>query len=126
MKIIYFILISTLFITNLNGKKDFYYGFVDDDLSQISTDKKNEILDANSRLQAIKRYVAEGKLNRALKLIEVFKKSNKVKILTSKIILLNAEILYKLESKRRSVEADKILESAINSSAISQEDLTIG
>lgn len=110
-------------ILTLYGKKDFYYNFVDQDLSQISQFKKQKIIGANNKLLTIRRYVKEGQLNLALKQIEMFRNTNKEIMLKSASILLNSEILYKHNTKLRSEEASKILEKAINESKISQNDL---
>ncbi|MEA3513834.1 MAG: hypothetical protein U9R37_09560, partial [Campylobacterota bacterium] len=113
-----------LFLTTyLYAKKDFYYNFVDNDMSQISQNKKQKIIDANNRLKTIKRYVNEGQLDLALKEIIMFQNSNKISILKSSAILLHSEILYKLHNTQKSVEADMILEKAINNSQINQDDL---
>jgi|GEM_PF-636336 len=122
-KLFYVLLLISLLISNSYGKKDFYYSFVGDDLDQISQKQKEKIMDGNNRLKTIRRYVNEGQLGLALKQIELFEKSNKTKILESNIILLHSEILYKLQTKSRALEADQIMEKAINSSKISQEDL---
>ena len=122
-KLFYVLLLISLLISNSYGKKDFYYSFVGDDLNQISQKQKEKIMDGNNRLKTIRRYVNEGQLGLALKQIELFEKSNKTKILESNIILLHSEILYKLQTKTRALEADQIMEKAINSSKISKEDL---
>ncbi len=113
MKLLIIILIAMI---NLYAKKDFYYSFIDSDLTQISDAKKDKIVDGNNRIKTIKRYVKEGKLSLALKEIEIFKHSNKLEVLTSDILLLNSQILYKLESKKRAVEALDVLETAVNES----------
>lgn len=124
MKKLFYILLSiSLFISNSYGKKDFYYSFVYDDLGQISQKQKEKIMNGNNRLKTIRRYVNEGQIGAALKQIEVFERSNKIKMLDSSIILLRCEILYKLQTKKRALEADQIMEKAINSSKISQDDL---
>jgi len=118
-----FLIIFTLIIVALYGKKDFYYNFVDTDLSQISQAKKQKIIGASNKLLTIKRYVNEGQLNFALKQIEMFRATNKEVMLESSSILLNTDILYKINTKLRSDEATKLLESAINESKINQNDL---
>ena len=123
MKRIFFILIILLFVTNSYAKKDFYYSFVGDDLEQISQQEKEKVIDGSNRLKTIRRYVNEGQLDLALKQIEIFQNSNKVDILESSTILLHCEILYKLQTKKRAVEASQMMEKAINDSKIKQEDL---
>ena len=121
--IFYILLLMLLFITNSYGKKDFYYSFVGDDLNQISQKQKEKIINGNNRLKTIRRYVNEGQLDLALKQIEIFQRANKVEMLNSNIILLHCEILYKLQTKKRAIEADQIMEKAIHSSKIRQENL---
>jgi hypothetical protein len=123
MKLIRYILIVLVVISSSYGKKDFYYNFVDEDLSQISQTKKNKILGSNDKLKMIRRYINEGQLNLALKQIEMFKATNKIPLLTSLGLLMNAEILYKINTKTRLEEGAKLLEEAINSSKINSEDL---
>ncbi len=118
-----FIVILTAMILTLYGKKDFYYNFVDSDLTQISQAKKQKIIGANNKLQTIRRYVNEGQLNFALKQVEMFRNTNKEVMLVSPSLLLNSEILYKHNTKPRSEEASKLLEKAINESKIIQNDL---
>jgi hypothetical protein len=118
-----FLIIFIFIITALYAKKDFYYNFVDSDLSQISQSKKQKIIGASDKLKTIRRYVKEGQLNFALKQIEMFRNTNKEVMLESSSILLNSEILYKINTKVRSEEASKLLEKAINESKINQNDL---
>ena len=115
--------IILLILSNIYGKKDFYYSYVDPELNQISQAKKQEITDGNNRLQTIKRHVNEGQLDIALKQITFFRNSNKIPLLDSNIILLNSEILYKLHSKMKANEASDMLEAAIHDSKINQDDL---
>ena len=117
------IFLILLILSNIYGKKDFYYSYVNPELNQISQAKKQEITDGNNRLQTIKRYVNEGQLDLALKQIIFFKNSNKIPLLDSNIILLNSEILYKLHSKTKANEAADMLEAAIHDSKINQDDL---
>jgi len=109
--------------TVLYAKKDFYYNFVNSDLGQISQEKKQKIIDASNKLKTIRRYINEGQLTTALKQIIVFKSGNKVKMLDSTAILLHGEILYKLNTTPRAKESADLLEKAINSSIIGQDDL---
>jgi tetratricopeptide (TPR) repeat protein len=122
-KLFYILSLFLLLLSDTYGKKDFYYSFVDDDLNQISRDQKKQVVGGSNRLKTIKRYIKEGQLNVALKQIELFKNSNKVGMLSSDIILLNSEILYKLDTKKRAIEADQMLEKAINNSEIAQHNL---
>ena len=117
------IYILLILVGSLYGKKDFYYSFVGDDLSQISQLKKDKIQDGMARIQEIKRFMSEGQIEQALKQVELFRNSNKIDMLKSELILLNCEILYKLQTKKRALEANLILEKAINNSQISQANL---
>jgi hypothetical protein len=112
-----------IFLSTLSAKKDFYYNFINEDLSQISHDRKQKIIGANNKLKTIRRYVKEGQLDFALKTIIIFENSNKINMLDSTATLLKSEILYKLNTKARSEEANLLLEEAINKSVINQNDL---
>jgi len=117
------LLVLGLFIVALYAKTDFYYGFVDKNLLPISQQQQKAIIQSNNKLQEIQRYIKEGDLTTALNLVETFLNSSKIKILKSKAILLQCEILYKIGFKTKVVKADQILENAINSSLIDQSDL---
>ncbi len=118
------VLVLVLFIlTNTYAKKDFYYSFVNPDLTQISQDEKQKIINGNNRLTTIRRYVKDGQLEVALKEIEMFKNSNNAEVLVSDILLLNSDILYKFETKNKAEEAISILEKAVNESKINQNNL---
>ena len=112
-----------IFCASLEAKKDFYYNFIDEDLTQISQDQKEKIVGANNKLMTIKRYVNEGELERALKTVDLFITTNKIQILDSTAMLLKNEILYKLNTPVKSQEANILLENAINDSTITQDDL---
>jgi len=113
----------TFFLVTLEAKKDFYYNFINEDLTQISQDQKEKIVGGSNKIKTIRRYVKEGQLELSLKTIDIFINSNKIKILDSTAILLKNEILYKLNTKLRSDESNKLLEESINNSTISQNDL---
>ena len=112
-----------ILISSLYGKKDFYYNFINPDLTQISQEKKQKILDASNKIKEIRRYINEGQLDVALKHIIMFENSNKVKMLDSTAILTHSEILYKLNTVPKAANANELLEAAINNSKISQDDL---
>lgn len=118
---IFFVLL--LFVSSVFAKKDFYYNFVNEDLSQISQDRKEQIVGANNKLKTIRRYVKEGQLDLALKTIVLFENANKIAILDSTTALLKSEILYKLNTPPRFEEANTLLENAIHDSIINQNDL---
>ncbi|MEA2049951.1 MAG: hypothetical protein U9O56_04400 [Campylobacterota bacterium] len=117
------LVLMVFIIINVDAKKDFYYSFVNPDLTQISQDEKYKISNGNDKLETIKRYINEGELNLALKDIEMFRRTNQVSVLNSGAILLNSEVLYKLNTKKRALEAIDILEKAINESKVNQNDL---
>jgi len=112
-----------LFSSLLYGGKDFYYNFINPDLTQISQSEKRKIVGASDKLKEVRRYIKEGQLDVALKDITMFRNSNKITMLDSSALLLQSEILYKLNKIPKVVEADKLLEAAINNSEISQDDL---
>jgi hypothetical protein len=118
---IFFLLL--IFLSTSEAKKDFYYSFINEDLSQISQDQKEKIVGASNKLKTIRRYIKEGQLDFALKTVNLFINNNKVKILESTSILLKNEILYKLNTNDKSDEANILLESSINNSTINQNDL---
>lgn len=110
-------------LSSLYGKKDFYYNFVNPDLSQISQAQKREIIGASDKIKEIRRYIKEGQLDVALKQIEIFRNTNTIKMLDSTAVLLHSDILYKLNSIQKATEANDLLQNAINNSGIAQEDL---
>lgn len=112
-----------IFFASAEAKKDFYYNFINEDLTQISQDQKEKIVGASNKLKTIRRYVKEGELERALKTVDLFINTNKIKILDSTAMLLKNEILYKLNTLLKSGEANILLEKSINNSTISQNDL---
>lgn len=118
-----YFLVFLVFLNFLYGKKDFYYNFVNPDLSQITQVEKRKIVGASDKLKEIRRYIQEGQLTTALKHIRMFQNSNDVELLNSAAALMHSEILYKIDTTPRVLEADKLLEDAINSSVIDQEDL---
>ena len=115
--------LTLIFVATLYGKKDFYYNFINEDLSQISQDQKEKIVGANNKLKTIRRYVKEGQLDLALKTILLFENTNKVAMLDSTAVLLHSEILYKLNTKPKFDEVNVLLETAIHNSKINQDDL---
>ena len=105
------------------AKKDFYYGFIDSNGNQISQKLKQEIINGYTVLGNVRELIKDGNINSAYTLMKDFKEKNKLKILESEIILLYSELLLKKRSKRFIIEADKLLETSINSSLIHEEDL---
>ena len=116
------ILICFIFLISL-GAKDFYYSFINEDKSQISEFRKKQILAGSYQLDTIKRLVREGQIDDAYKRIVKFKDKNKLKILTSSIILVYADILYKKGNTKFAREAVGLLKTNINSSKIKRSDL---
>lgn len=117
------LIIIMILISVSNAKKDFYYNFVDSDLGQISQEKKHRIVGATNKLKTIRRHMNEGQLDIALKQIILFRNTNKVKMLNSSAVLLQCKILYKLNTVPKALESNNLLESAINNSIITQDDL---
>lgn len=112
-----------LFMLLLHAKQDFYYGFINSDLSQVSQSQKRKILNANGALETIRRLVKEGQLNLAFQQITSFRNSNTIDILNSEAIILNAEILYKMEAKVKATQGEALLEKAILDAKINKEDM---
>ena len=124
MRKLYFItIIYYIFISNLYGRQDFYHSFVSEDFNQISLQEKKKIIGGFNRLKAIRRLIREGQFGDALVQLEILRNSNNSEILKSNIILLNGEILYKMETKTKATQAEKIIEDGINNSQIKRDDL---
>lgn len=119
-------LILTLFllVNILNAKKDFYYSFIDSSGEQISEQRKQSITDGFDILQNARNLARDDKIDEAYSLVKDFKEKNKIKVLTSDIMILYAELALKKQTKRLILEASTELESAINSSLINQNDLS--
>jgi len=49
--------LALVLVSTVYGKKDFYYNFINEDLSQISQDKKEKIVGASNKLKTIRRYI---------------------------------------------------------------------
>lgn len=119
------ILFSLIIIipTIVLAKTDFYYGFVNPDLSQVSPSQTKEIYEGNNLLKTIKDYAKDGQYDIALNHMQLFNNTNKVDILKSEATLLHAQILYESGNKTNAVLADQILEKAIHDSVVNQDDL---
>jgi tetratricopeptide (TPR) repeat protein len=119
-------LILTIFllVNILYAKKDFYYSFIDSSGEQISEERKQSITDGFDIIQNARLLARDDKIDEAYSQIKDFKEKNKVKVLTSDIMILYAELALKKQSKRLILEASTELESAINSSLINQNDLS--
>lgn len=120
MKVFVFIL---LFVSCAFSKGDFYYGFIDNGGKQMDFKTKKQLRDGFVILENIKNIMNEGDVQEAYKQILDFSKLNKIQILKSDIILLQSEILMKLEGKRHALEAERFLENAINSAQVREESL---
>ncbi len=121
MKIILMILLS---LCILYAKKDFYYNFINEKGKQISQDKIQEINDGFEMLDYIKKLATLDKIYEAYSQIVILKEKNKIKVLNSDIILLYSQLAFKKNSKQIIFEAEFILEKAINSSEIYENDLS--
>lgn len=107
----------------LYAKQDFYYSFIDSNSKQISQEDKETIVDGFTILENIKKTIKDGKIDEAYERLKSFKTRNTVELLRSDIILLESELLLKKNLKRLSVEGELLLEKAINSSYINEDDL---
>lgn len=123
MKIVNLIIILSFIVINSYAKKEFYYNFIGDDLNQISQEKKDKLIDAEDELDTIERYLKMGKPEFALQQLDIFRLNNKIRLLDSRIILLHANILYKINNRDKTIEAENILLKAINNSTVKQDDL---
>lgn len=119
-------LLITLFllVNVLNANKDFYYSFIDSTGEQISEQRKQEISDGFDILQNAKNLARDGKIDEAYTQVKDFKEKNKIRVLTSDIMILYSELVLKKQTKRLILEASNELERAINSSLINQTDLS--
>ncbi len=117
------LLIIALFITLSYSKKDFHYSYIDDDRNQLQQATKDKILQSNYKIIFINKLLRNNKINDAYEQIVILRLENKIEVLKSSIELLYAKILYQKSSKKFSVEADEVLNSAINNSIINQSDL---
>lgn len=117
------LLILAVFLNILNAQKDFYYSFIDSNGKQISEETKQTIKDGFDILENIRYLSRNDKIDEAFAQIKELKEKNKLKILTSDIIILYSELVLKKDSKRVLLEASDELEKAINSSQINEADL---
>ncbi len=117
------IVLTFLLINILYAKKDFYYSFIDSNGEQISEERKQSITDGFDILQNARNLARDDKIDEAYTQIKDFKEKNKIKVLSSDIMILYAELALKKQTKRLILEASTDLEIAINSSLINQYDL---
>ncbi|MFA6789499.1 MAG: hypothetical protein WC149_08385 [Arcobacteraceae bacterium] len=120
MKIILLLLSVSLFLV---AKQDFYYSFIDSNSKQISQEDKDVIIDGFTTLEMIKRISRNGNIDEAYERLKSFKKRTDVELLRSDIIVLESELLLKKNLKRMILEGEQLLEAAINSSYINEDDL---
>ncbi len=118
------LVILFLFISLLEAKKDFYYGFINSSGDQISEKRRQAISDGFEVVNHVRKIAKEGKIDEAYTQVEAFKSQNKIRILNSDLIILHAELSLKKKSKRLILQASKELEKAINDSTIHEEDLS--
>lgn len=117
------IITLVLFISVSFAKKDFYYSFIDSNGEQISEERKQLITDGFDIIQNVRNLAKDDKIDEAYTQIKDFKEKNKIKVLSSDIIILYAELALKKQTKRLILEASTDLENAINSSLVNQYDL---
>lgn len=117
------VIISFLSIVVLFGNKDFKYSYIDIAGNQISHSQRQMVLDGYDHLNVIAEMLKEGDVDSAYDRILELEVANKIDILKSPIILLKSEIMLKKEARRFAIEGAIILEKAINSSLIHEDDL---
>lgn len=120
MRLFVFVIFLTI---SLFAKQDFYYGFMDTSGKQFDLKTKKQFKEGFVALQNIRQIMNDGDVKEAYKQIKDFEKSNKLPMLKSDSTLLMCEILLRMQSKRYILEAEKILETSINSAVIKEESL---
>ncbi len=105
------------------AKENYYYSFINAKGKLISVRKKDMITQGFQKLKYINTLLREGKIVKAKNEIALFKKDNKVKILNSDILLLDAKILLSTKLLGDAKKADDVLELGIDSSTIYENDL---
>ena len=118
-----FILLILLINTFIFAKKDFYYSFIDQSGNQISQRQKQKIVDGFDAILNIRQIAKNGNISQAYAEIKALMQLNKINVLNSDIIILYAELSLKRKAKRYIFDGAKILEEAINSSSIHENDL---
>lgn len=118
-----FIILVSLFLTFSFAKKDFYYSFIDQSGNQISQKQKQKIVDGFDAILNIRMLAKEGKIQESYAEIKALRKLNKINVLKSDIVLLYAELSLKSKTKRLVLDGAKVLEDAINSSLIHENEL---
>lgn len=116
--LLFFILLSSSY-----SKKDFYYSFINSSGQQIKEQQKQKIKDGFDNIKNIKQLAKDGNIDEAYAQIKAFKTLNKLKILDSDIIVLYGELSLKKRTKRHVFDGSSVLEEAINSSIIHEDDL---
>jgi len=89
------LLVLFIFLNILNAQKDFYYSFIDSNGKQISEETKQTIKDGFDIIENIKYLARNDKIDEAFTQIKELKEKNKLKILTSDIIILYSELVLK-------------------------------
>ncbi len=117
-------LLSICLLSTLFAKKDFYYSFIDQSGNQISQRQKQKIVDGFDAILNIREIAKDGKIDEAYGEIKALMALNKINVLKSDIIMLYAELSLKKKTKRHVFDGAKILEKAINSSDIHEDDLS--
>lgn len=120
MKIILLLLSLSLLLV---AKQDFYYSFIDSNSKQIAQEDKDLIVNGFTTLELIKKIAKNGNTDEAYERLKSFKQRTNSELLRSDIILLESELLLKKNLKRLILEGEQLLESAINSSYINEDDL---
>ncbi len=118
-----FLIIFCLLINVLFAKKDFYYSFINSSGNQISQKKKQELRDGFEIIQNVKNLAKEGKIDEAFEDIKRLKDTNTSSVLNSDIIVTYCDLSLKKVHKRFIMDAEKLLEDALNSSQINSYNL---
>jgi predicted negative regulator of RcsB-dependent stress response len=117
------IILTLLLSLSLFAKVDYIHSFIDSTRSQIDYNLKEDISRGYDSLKTARKLMFNGKIDDAFDIVKVLQTQNKIAVLDSGITLLYCEILLRKKSKRFIYEAEKVLEKAINSSVMHENDL---
>jgi len=105
------------------AKENYYYSFINTDAKPISIRQTKEIIKGFQKLKNINILLREGKYLKAKNEIMFFRKDNKLKILDSDSILLASKIFLRTYSIIDAKRANALLQNALDSSKIYENDL---
>lgn len=118
-----YILFFVLLINHIYAKKDFYYGYINDNKNQIQKEQSDAILQINKQVIHIKDLVKKDEIYKAYAQILLLRDRNKIKLLNSSIELLYGTILYQKDMEKFVVKANRVMKEAINNGIINDNDL---